>query len=252
MGIATEMKTLTRDITSSHRTRTRRLGEIKRETKQSRGEALHLIEGFHAPRRREVSELRRNLARGVTERKTESKQDLGAFQTSRREQGSQTRKDLSRAQADRKSDTKEILGGFRTSRREEGSKVRQHLVQGLAKRRSQLVKMRGDTQKAQAEVKADLKEAKTAWQGLAATIKVSKGKTETALDVKAPSSGVDNSDLEIKMLTIVREHPEGITLVKTAAGLGVAPVILGLVSKRLIKKGMIRKNAKLYFPVNGK
>jgi hypothetical protein len=251
MGIATEMKTLTRDIISSHRARTRRLGEIMRETKQARGEAHRLIEGFHASRRREAAEIRRDLARGEAERKTDSQKMLGGFQSSRREEASQVREDLSRNRAARKSEVTGMLRSSRNSRREKGSQVRRHLAQGLAVQRSELSKIRGDIRKAQAEVRADLIEARTVWQGLAGTIQVSKGRTETKLVAAAPATEKRNSDLEIKMLAAVREHPEGINLIKTADSLGVAPVILGQVSKSLMKKGMIRKEAKLYFPVNG-
>ena len=50
------------------------------------------------------------------------------------------------------------------------------------------------------------------------------------------------------MLAAVNEHPEGMTLAGIADSLGVAPVVLGRVSKSLMKKGKVRKEEKLYFP----
>jgi YesN/AraC family two-component response regulator len=251
MGIASQMKELTREIASSHRARTRKLGEIRRETKQIRGEAHHLIEGFHTSRRHEATELKRDLARGETERKSDSQKMLTGFQSSRKEDSSQMREGLSRDHAARKSEVSKMLRDSQSSRKEDSSQVRVQLAQGLAERKSELSKMQGDIQKAQAEVRADLKEAKAAWQGLGGTIQVNKGRTETPLVAATSAAEKRNSDLEIKMLTAVREHPEGMTLAGMAGSLGVAAVVLGRLSKSLMKKGMIHKVEKLYFPANG-
>jgi len=57
MGIAAEMKDLTRNIASSHEDRTKRLGEIKEEAKEVRGEVQELIENFQTSRKELKSEL---------------------------------------------------------------------------------------------------------------------------------------------------------------------------------------------------
>jgi hypothetical protein len=94
---------------------------------------------------------------------------------------------------------------------------------------------------------ADMKEARTAWQGLAGTRQAKKG--GTGIPLKAETS-VEILKLE-KMLAAINEHP-GITLAGIASRLGVAPVVLGRVSKSLLDKGEIRKDGKLYFPVSAK
>jgi len=58
MGIASEMKELTRDITSSRRDRANKLGEIRQETKQARGETQNLIEHFQASRKELKADLK--------------------------------------------------------------------------------------------------------------------------------------------------------------------------------------------------
>ena len=58
MGIASEMKELTRDITSSRRDRANKLGEIKEEVKGVRVEAHDLIKGFEASREELKAELK--------------------------------------------------------------------------------------------------------------------------------------------------------------------------------------------------
>jgi hypothetical protein len=58
MGIASDMKRLTKDIASSHEDRLKRVGEIKGETKQVRGKAQDLIKGFQASRKELRAELK--------------------------------------------------------------------------------------------------------------------------------------------------------------------------------------------------
>ena len=57
MGIATEMKELTRNIASSHEDRMRRIGEIREEVNEARGEAQDMIKGFEASRQELKAEL---------------------------------------------------------------------------------------------------------------------------------------------------------------------------------------------------
>ena len=58
MGIASEMKELTSNIASSRRERANKLGEIREEAKQVRGETQNLIENFQASRKELKSELK--------------------------------------------------------------------------------------------------------------------------------------------------------------------------------------------------
>jgi hypothetical protein len=58
MGIASGMKELTQDIACSHEERAKRLGEIREEAKQVRGEAQGLINGFQASRQELRAELK--------------------------------------------------------------------------------------------------------------------------------------------------------------------------------------------------
>ena len=58
MGIASEMKELTRNIASSRRERANKLDEIRQETKQARGETKNLIENFQASREELKADLK--------------------------------------------------------------------------------------------------------------------------------------------------------------------------------------------------
>jgi predicted transcriptional regulator of viral defense system len=86
-----------------------------------------------------------------------------------------------------------------------------------------------------------MKTAATAWHELAG------GRTLPKARVT-----VESPDYKTRLLAVVNKHPEGITLRDAADTLGVAPVVLGRVSKALLDKGEIRKEGKLYFPSAGK
>jgi hypothetical protein len=302
MGIATEMKELTRNIASSHRDRRRKVGEIREEVNQARGEAQSLIMGFEAFRQETNRQLRQDLARDKARRKSETagilreaqnilqsfeasrkeanaqlrealsrstaeRQDevrktlgdaqklIKGFSTSRQNVSSKLRKDLSRSRVKSKSEVGKLLGnarslvrGFQTSRREAGSQLRKELAQSQTDRESDVKRMQSDFRKAQGNVKADLKEARVAWQGLAGTGQAKKGWTGIPSKAEAPAAKEETPDLETKVLAAVDNHPKGITLAGVADSLGVAPVVLGRASKSLLDKGKIRKNEKLYFP----
>jgi predicted transcriptional regulator of viral defense system len=62
---------------------------------------------------------------------------------------------------------------------------------------------------------------------------------------------VEVPDLEAKLLAAVNKHPKGVSLAEVAQSLDVVPVVLGRASSSLLKKGLIRKKEKLYFPVAG-
>jgi hypothetical protein len=102
------------------------------------------------------------------------------------------------------------------------------------------------------ETMADMKEARTAWQGLSSTTQTKRSSAEIPLKAEAPEANEENPDLEVKLLAAIGEYPAGgITLAELASTLGVAPVVLGWVSKSLMKKGKIRKEEKYYFPAAG-
>ena len=57
MGIASNMKALTQGIASSHQDRAKRLGEIKEETGQLKGETKDLLNGFQASHKELKAEI---------------------------------------------------------------------------------------------------------------------------------------------------------------------------------------------------
>jgi hypothetical protein len=58
MGIASEMKELTRNIASSHKDRIKKIGEIREEVKGARVEAQNMIHSFEDSRKELKAELK--------------------------------------------------------------------------------------------------------------------------------------------------------------------------------------------------
>ncbi len=58
MGIASSMRDLTQSIASSHGDRAKRLGEIKEEASQIKGETKDLLNGFQTSRKELKAELK--------------------------------------------------------------------------------------------------------------------------------------------------------------------------------------------------
>jgi len=252
MGIASEMKELTRNIASSHEDRMRRVGEIREEANEAREEAQGLLLGFETLRKETNRQLRQDLARDKTSRKSEVTGMLRGFERTRGKEGAQMRKELAQGVAERRSevngmraDAQQTIKGFRSHREKMGTQLRRDLAKDTARRSSEVKEMRSGFRRIQAGVSAELKEAKVLWQGLASTMQSKRGRAETPLRADAP-------DLETEMLAAINKHPEGINLAGVADSLGVAPVVLGRTSKSLLEKGEVHKEGKLYFPVDGK
>jgi uncharacterized protein YicC (UPF0701 family) len=160
MGIASEMKELTRNIATSHKDRRMRIDEIREEVNQARGEAQSLIMGFEAFRQETNQRLRKDLAQDKAHRKSETRgilkeaQDiLKGFEASRKETNTQLRRDLSQGTAAIRSEVSEMLGqaqklikGFGTSRQTVNSKLRKDLSRSRVKSKSEVGKLLGNAQ----------------------------------------------------------------------------------------------------------
>jgi hypothetical protein len=310
MGIAYEMKKLTRDIASSHKDRTKNIHQIGEEVKRTRVHARNLVHGFKSSRQETSRQLIRDLARDKTGRTSEVKailkdsqvflkdfkdsqkitnarlrKDLSAgtakrlsevqmtledvhklirrFHSSLQEVSYQLKKDLGENRAEVKSEVEKLIGDaqnlvtdFHTARKQAGGQLREGMAQDRAHLGSEVKQMRSDFREAGGSLRADLKEVRDAWQGLAAMIQTRMGVTArppAAIlpEAKAPAAKQGNSDLETKLLATVNGYPAGgISLADLSGILRVAPVVLGRASKGLINKRTIRKKGKLYFPVS--
>ena len=261
MAITPGMKDIVQDIVSSHDERAAELGKSKDEVKEMLG-------SFHASHKKMGTQLRGDLAQDKAKVKSKVKAMRNGFQTEHKEMGSalckdlawhtetirgetaktrqetrathkemstELKKSLAQGVATRKSDGKGMLSGFHGSHKQMGTQVRKELADYDRGMKSEVAGMRQET-------KADLKEARTTWQGMAHAMEAKSVGVRVASAVEFPDS-------EAKLLAAINEHPGGVTLTEMAESLGVVPIVLGRASRSLLTKGKIRKEGKSYFPV---
>jgi len=254
---------LIRTFQSSRKQGAVRLRKDLAQDKASRKSGVTgMLKDLRNSRREEGARMCQELAHAAAELRSEVKGMLEGFCSDRKEMGSELRKELAESSSTRKSEVGELLKkaqdlikDFEGSRKKTGSELRKELAQGTADRKSEVKKMRHEFGRAQAEVRGDLKEARAAWQGMATTkgarVKVTRVKPPVVEEEKAevPVAEEGVPDLEAKLLAAIKEYSSGVTLVEVANRLGVVPIVLGRASRRLLDKGEIRKENKLYFPV---
>lgn len=73
---------------------------------------------------------------------------------------------------------------------------------------------------------------------------------ETSTAAKAEAASAEGANLEAKVLAVVLENPTGVNLGEIASRIGVHSVALGRPIKNLLERQAVRKEDKLYFPVN--
>jgi hypothetical protein len=146
--------------------------------------------------------------------------------------------------------TRNLLEDIRMSRREAVNQLRNDLAQARSGIKSDVRQMLGRFQKERQNLGVELKKARATRQKSASNKRIKSKAVATPLKSEASVAGGEIHEEE--MLSIVKKHPQGINLAGIAERLGVAPVVLGRASKSLQDKGGVRKEGKLYFPVDGK
>lgn len=188
------------------------------------GEAGQVIAGFHSHRKKVSAELQKGLA----ESRSASKADAGGvIKGSRR-----------------------LVNNLKETRRKAGGQLRKGLAKDRADRGFEVRGIRSDFTKSRREVRAELEQAATAWRSL------SRKRDASVIPAAEPASDIPATqdktrDLSTKLLAVVQEYPGGITLSGIAGKLGVAPIVLVRATKHLISGRKIRKQDRLYFPLNG-
>jgi hypothetical protein len=177
------------------------------------------------------------------------------------------RENLAQEQLNRKSGVREMIRGFKNSRQSETNRSRQELAQDANLRKIEVDKIRDTTGQTLKEMKtnrvtqngnmrkvlshsvtktkSEVKNLKNRKRSLQNSPRPARTSAEKKIGVEpVPQKLADN--IEAKLMTIISENPDGITLAKVAEKLGVYPVVLGRIANRLIADGKIRKEDKTY------
>jgi len=270
MGIAAGMKAIVQDIVSS---RDARVAEVK----GLKEEANEMLGSFKASHKKMGAQLRRELTDDKAKMGAEVRAMRSGFQSSHKEMSSALKKDLAEHTQGVKDEASKMRQEMGASHQDMSAKLRKNLAQGAAARKSEVHVMLNDFQREhnqmsaklrkeladydrgiksevagmRQETKADLGEARAAWQELTrgvkkATVKATPEAVKAEVAEAAPVEE-ETPDLEAKLLAAITEHPEGITLTEVAKSLGVAPIVFGRAARKLVDEGRVRKEDKAYF-----
>jgi len=200
-------------------------------------EVAGMRSGFQSSHKKMGSALKKDLAQGAAARKSGTHVML---------------KDLAQGAAARKSGTHVMLNDFQKSHNKMSTQLRKDLANFDHGIKIEVAGMRQET-------KADLGEARIAWQGLNrgakkanATVKAkAKSKVVKANGKKKAAPVKDEPyDMETRLLAAIREQPGGITMTEASENLNIAPIVFRHISRKLLDEGKIRREDDIYFPAS--
>lgn len=257
--IADSMKGITENIIASHDVREKELKELVSDTHKT-------IKGFAADREKMSKEQAKNLSDNVGTM-------LKGFKASHKEMADNLKESLEKGETDRLKDFKGMMGNIQKGIKDIENYVAKQLKEFHdvhAKMSEQQKKdLANEVKNLLGEYSLDMAEAKAAWQGLAATMGKKSGvKPRVAAEVKvrpveraieevsekeevSEVSHHDDDDvaLEKKVLKFIKKHTEGVKVGDMEEALGVPRIKLGVIAKKLLDEGAVRKEGNMYFPL---
>jgi F0F1-type ATP synthase membrane subunit b/b' len=280
MAIADSMKTITENIVSSYDERVRALGDLVADTHKT-------LEGFASNRKKMGKEQAETLSIFVNDLTKNVENMLKGFRNDHKQMSNEQAKGLADFVKNLTGDVSSMLNGFQKDRSEMSADLKKRLkktvmeIESYTKNKlkefsddhadmseelkKELVKFTGDIQrgvkKLLGEHAADMKEAANAWQGMSETLaETRKGRTvvskvEAKVKVRPVEEAVEEEEtspemeLEEKVLKFIEKHPEGVRVSDMEEPLGVARTRLGVIAKRLLEDGRVRKEENMYFPL---
>jgi ElaB/YqjD/DUF883 family membrane-anchored ribosome-binding protein len=279
-----EAKKMMEDLKASRNEAESRLRkELAQERTKLHNETEELLKGARSALK-DIASSRKEAAHELRHKLEEGKEEM-------RSEVKTMQKDLAQGRANRqkevegiRDETQKLLSHFRDTLKEVGKVLREGFSEADAERKSSVQDMRQDVRKMQEgfrkereALKADLRGAAAAWRERfaaktmeeapkdassgeaavnispleeAASEEAKEEEEEKTIEVGAEEESF-TEDWKSRILAIVNDHPEGISLADVAERLGVAFVVLGRDSKALLDEGKLRREGKLYFPVSG-
>jgi hypothetical protein len=190
-----------------------------------------MLNNFQRDRIKTSKDLKNNLAYEVKEIEHYVDKKLKEFDKSHKEMSVQMKEDLSKFTGDIADTVKKMLKEF---------------------------------DKNQADVSKELKKTKDIWtemtnlqnkarkskslKDLAPSVKV-KEKVMTVAEALEEEEASPKMDLEERVLKFINKHPKGVKVGDMEKPLGVARTRLGVIAKRLLEEGQVRKEDNLYYPL---
>lgn len=206
-----------------------------------------LIEDFRRFRNTSAQTMEKNLERFVHRMQTEVKDLIDKARASRQEMGRETAKELQETTAATRQRTDEIaahsrglMSGFHQARTDMAKQVAMHLVMSTDDRRRNVIRLLEGFRSSQRALRNDLDGAHQLWRTR---------RNEAAIpgvltfDTQKPEQPPGIADEE-RILNIILEHPDGISVSQISEMLGVSTLLVGRVATDFAGNGIIRKDKK--------
>jgi len=273
MNIAESMKSLTEQIIVSHDMRVKALGDLVIDTKKT-------LQDFTAVRQNMSSRQAKDLADFVNSLSKSVDNMLKDFHRDHRNMSDEQAKNLANFVVDLTKHVGNMMKGIQKAHKEMADNLNKSLGKGESDRLKDFKAMMGDiqkyvsgivsdTKKLLSEYSSDMMKTSNIWNGMSKTMakarkggavapKVAKVAAEVKVmpvkeAIKEAAKEVEEKeaspemDLEEKILGFIKSHPEGVKVGDMETALGATRMRLGIIAKKLLDEGKVRKEENQYF-----
>ncbi|MBU4362479.1 hypothetical protein KJ813_07475 [bacterium] len=199
--------------------------QIRKEQGERNKAVADLLEKFAKDHEVMAAELKQSLAKGETDRLEDFKEMMKGIQKYVADVVKETKRlmdEIRARQDERNKEVLDLLQEFQTEREKMAANW-QALTVKMAKKRGIMPKM-------EAEVKV-------------------RPVKEAIKEVIEEEEVTPDMDLDEKMLQFIKKHPKGVRVGDMEETLGVVRMRLGVIAKKLLEEGKIRKEENMYFPL---
>ncbi len=299
MGIANDMKNLGEDIIASYDMRVKAIGELVSDVhktlegfttdrkKMGEEQAKNLgdfvkglsksvedmLKRFQKDHKQMSDDQAKSLADFVKDLTKNVGYTMTRIQKAHKEMADNLKESLEKGETDRLKDFKDMMGDITKGIKEIENYVANKLKEFHDTHADMSKELKKDLDKYVADIvsgvkkllgeySSDMKKAREAWKGLAATMEKKRGikpRVEAEVRVRPVEAAIKEAveeeevppemDLEEKVLKFIEKHPEGVKVSDMEEPLGVARTRLGVVAKKLFEEDKVRKEGSIYFPL---
>jgi uncharacterized protein YukE len=201
--------------------------QIRKEQGERNKAVADLLEKFAKDHEVMAAELKQSLAKGETDRLEDFKEMMKGIQKYVADVVKETKRlmdEIRARQDERNKEVLDLLQEFQTEREKMAANW-QALTVKMAKKRGIMPKM-------EAEVK----------------VRPVKEVIEEVIE-EEEEEVTPEMDLDEKMLQFIKKHPKGVRVGDMEETLGVVRMRLGVIAKKLLEEGKVRKEGNMYFPL---
>ena len=199
--------------------------QIRKEQGERNKAVADLLEKFAKDHEVMAAELKQSLAKGETDRLEDFKEMMKGIQKYVADVVKETKRlmdEIRARQDERNKEVLDLLQEFQTEREKMAANWQALTVK--------MAKKRGIMPKVEAEVKV-------------------RPVKEAIKEVIEEEEVTPDMDLDEKMLQFIKKHPKGVRVGDMEETLGVVRMRLGVIAKKLLEEGKIRKEENMYFPL---